>query len=276
MPPLARGVLWVVGVGGRGAAVVVSRSAADGGIYGVGDGRARASYLGMGGNVWPAADGGAVWIQSAAGPSACLLRLVGLDGRPLRGPRRFPCATASDPSGGSLGLVVGGRRVVDPFSGRTVLTARWDIVAVVREKLVLAGPGTRFTLADAATGGKQRLAWPSMLWGRDEVAVDPHGRFVALAFADPAWQGGPAQALDVWLLDTETAKLTQLPGMPALVSLKATSMAWTDDGRLILLAESRGRDVVAVWRPGRRRLAIKVVRLPQRGDSGSDTFAPIR
>jgi hypothetical protein len=40
----------------------------------------------------------------------------------------------------------------------------------------------------------------------------------------------------------------------------------------VLLAESSGRNVVAVWRPGEERLALKVVRLPER-DSGSDSFA---
>ena len=62
--------------------------------------------------------------------------------------------------------------------------------------------------------------------------------------------------------------------MPAFVSLKRTSMAWTDDGRLVLLAESSRREVVAVWRPGRPRLALEVVRLPER-TSGSDSFAPL-
>jgi len=44
---------------------------------------------------------------------------------------------------------------------------------------------------------------------------------------------GPKQALDVWLLDTQTGALTELPGMPTLVSLKSTSMAWTHDGQLV-------------------------------------------
>jgi hypothetical protein len=79
----------------------------------------------------------------------------------------------------------------------------------------------------------------------------------------------------VWLLDTRTRKLTQLPGMPAFVSLKFTSMAWTHDGRLVLLGESSRKDVVAVWRPGRQRLALKTVHLPRR-TSGSDSFAPLR
>jgi len=43
-----------------------------------------------------------------------------------------------------------------------------------------------------------------------------------------------------------------------------------------LLAEERsGRDVVALWRPGQKRLAVKTVHLPDRSDSGSDSFAPL-
>jgi hypothetical protein len=135
-------------------------------------------------------------------------------------------------------------------------------------------PGKEFTLLDPART-QRRLPWPSILTWSPEPAVDPRGRFVALAFADPAWQGGGQQVIDVWLLDTETRKLTQLPGMPAFVSLKRTSMSWTADGRLVLLGESRGKDIVAVWRPGQRRLAIKTVHLPDRSESGSDSFAPL-
>ncbi|HEV8686766.1 MAG TPA: hypothetical protein VGQ84_05780, partial [Gaiellaceae bacterium] len=109
-----------------------------------------------------------------------------------------------------------------------------------------------------------------------QPAVDPRGRFIALAFGDPAWHGGGQQALDVWLLDTKTAKLTQVPGMPAFVSLKRTTMAWTHDGRLVLLAEGGGKEMVAIWRPGGQRLALKIVELPDRTSSGSDSFAPLR
>jgi hypothetical protein len=109
--------------------------------------------------------------------------------------------------------------------------------------------------------------------------VDPHGRYVALGFGDPAWQG--RQALDIWILDTETGKLEELPGLPAILALKATSMAWTSDGRLVLLARPldrdnrAGPDLVAVWRPGWRRLAVKTVHLPDRSRGGSDSFAPL-
>jgi hypothetical protein len=165
--------------------------------------------------------------------------------------------------------------VLDPLTGRIVLETRWGILAVAGQRLVLAGPGRRFTLLDAGTRAERRLPWPSIVGGLDQPAVDPRGRYVALAFADPAWRGMGAQALDVWLLDTKSGKLTQLPGMPVFLSLKRTSMAWTHDGRLVLLGESSGRDFVAVWRPGRQHLALKTVQLPER-TGGGDSFAVLR
>ena len=261
--------IWVVGVGGRGAAVVGGAN-----LYAVRGRQARVAPLGAGTNVWPAADGRSAWVQDTVARSRCTLRRVGLDGRKLRAARPFPCATVSDPPGGSLGLVVGRTRVVDPSTGRLLVRTRWGILAAAGSKLVLAGPGEELTLLDGKTRTERRLQWPSILPFTDRPAVDPSGRFVALAFAVPSWRGGGSQVLDVWLLDTTTGKLTQLPGMPAFVSLKRTDIAWTDDGRLVLLGESGGRDVVAVWRPGQARLALKTVNLPER-DGGSDSFAPL-
>jgi hypothetical protein len=77
------------------------------------------------------------------------------------------------------------------------------------------------------------------------------------------------------VFDTETGRLTHVPGMPAFVSLKLTSAAWARDGRLVVLGESGGRDVVALWRPGEEHLSVKSVQLPERGDSGSDSFAAL-
>jgi hypothetical protein len=275
VPAQRRGVLWVVGVAGR-AAVVVAESVWQHARLDAVAARSRVTSLGTGADVVPDADG-SVWIESVIAASRCTLRRVSLDGRTLRPARPFACAALAP--GGSLGLVVNRTRVIDPTAGRIVLRARQGILAVAGKRLVLGGPGRRLTLVDSATGRHRQLTWPSILAGLDEPAVDPRGRYVALAFADPAWQG--RQALDVWILDTATGKLEQLPGVPAIVALKRTSMAWTADGRLVLLAQPldrdnrAGPDVVAVWRPGWRRLAVKVVHLPDRGRSGSDSFAPV-
>jgi hypothetical protein len=141
-------------------------------------------------------------------------------------------------------------RLIDPFRGRTILKTRWGVLAAVGDMLLLAGPAKQFTLLNAVSGVQRRVRWPSIVGGIDRPAVDPRGRFVALAFADPAWNGGGNQALDVWLLDTKTGELTQLPGMPAYVSLKRTSMAWTDDGRLVFPGREQRETA-------RRRLAAR-------------------
>ncbi len=268
------GVVSVVGVGGRAAVVVVEAVWRHADLYGLRGRGEVASKLGTGADVTPAPEGRSVWVRSVAARSRCALRQVAVDGRELRPRRAFPCARTLYP-GGSLGLVVNRTRVIEPATGRTVVRTRWGVVAAAGKRLVLAGPDAFFfTLLDAATGTERRLRWPKTIGGLDAPAVDPRGRFVALAFANPSWAGG--QALDVWLLDTETARLAHLPGMPALVSLKRTSMAWTDDGRLVMLGESGGRDFAAVWRPGEPHLAVKTVRLPGRETNGSDSFAILR
>jgi hypothetical protein len=239
IPRLDVGVSSVVGVGGR-AGVVVADSFGEARLYAVRGGAARATPLGRGRDVVPASDGGSVWVKSQTGRTRCTLRRVGLDGRMLNAARSFPCAsTVYD--GGDAGLVVSRTRVIDPATGRTLLRTRWGIVAVAGRTLVLKGPDKQFTLLDAGTRAERRLPWPSILTWIDEPAADPRRRYVALAFANPAWEGGPQQALDVWLLDAKTGGLTQLPSMPALVDLKRTSMEWTDDGRLVLLGEYRAR-----------------------------------
>jgi hypothetical protein len=199
------------------------------------------------------------------------LRETSLDGTTLRSVRPFPCGTVTDPSG-LHGIVVRRTKLIDPLTTRTRVTTRFGVVAVTAKRLVLAGPGRRLTLLDIATGARKVFAWPSILFGGDGAVVDPSGRFVALGFAVPAWQGGGRQAMDVWVLDTATGKLTQVPGMPAFVSLKRTSMNWTRDSRLVLLAENNDKAIVAVWRPGQRHLAARIVPLPKR-DGGSDSFA---
>ena len=267
--PLVRESVSVVAVAGR-AGVVVADGGAGADLYAVGLQGSRAVRLGAGTAAWPSADGDAVWVQTRSA-SRCRLAQVSLDGRRLRAPRPFPCATRSDPPGGSLGLVVNRTRVVDPQKGRDVLRTRFGILAVAGRKLVLRNAGLRLTLLDAATGSERPLRWPSALVRMDRPAVDPRGRYVVLAFAEPS---ADPQLLDLWLLDVRTARVTKLPDMPARVALKATSIAWTDDGRLVLLGATAAGDVVGVWRPGDRRLRLRPVELPDR-DGGSDTFAPL-
>ncbi len=271
LPHLAQGSVSVVDLAGQGGAVAVECGSSNRCFYGVGGNATRASSLGTGRNIYRGATRRSVWITSSLGRSRCALREAALDGRTIRAARPFPCGTRTDPSG-LLGLVVHRTKLIDPNTTRTRVTTRLGVVAVAAKHLVLVGPGHRFTLLDVATGARRLFAWPSILSGGDGAVVDPSGRLVALAFAVPAWQGGGRQVIDVWILNTATGRLTQLPGMPAFVELKRTSMNWTLDSRLVLLAENKGKAMVAVWRPGQRRLAAREVPLPKR-DGGSDSFA---
>jgi hypothetical protein len=180
-----------------------------------------------------------------------------------------------------LGVQVGPTRVVDPLTDRTVfrsprdrLNQRMPILAVAGRKVLLQdGSGRPLTLFDTATGTRQQIDWPKTIGSLDAPAVGIGGRGIALAFANPSWTGAAGQGFDVWILDTETAKLTRLPGMPAFVALKWTNMAWTVKGRLVLVTKSAEKQIVALWEPGQKRLHVKPVRLPNRNSASSDTFA---
>jgi hypothetical protein len=268
VPTQRRGVSWVVGVGGQSAVVVAMSVWRHADLYGVRGRAARVVALGDGADVVPSADVRSVWIKSFA-RSGCMLRKRSLEGIEIRAPpRAFPCASTIA-SAGSLGLVVNRTRVIDPHTGQTLLRARWGVLAATGRTLVLAGPGRTFTIVGAAGRVVRRIRWPSTLGGLDQPAADPRGRYVALAFAQP-------QVLDVWLLDTKTMRLTQLPAMPTLVPLKRTSMAWTHDGQLVLLTQKGGRLAVALWRPGEQSLTVKTLPLRDHRHGSNDSFAVLK
>ncbi len=265
---MRRGALSVTPIAGDAGVIVAGYPKAQ--IYVLRARRARPTFLGIGRYAVPSGDGRSVWIKSV-GSSACLLRQVGLDGHQIGQAQPFACNSTIQ-FGGSLGLVVDRTRVVDPLTGQTLLTTRYGVLAAAGKRLVLAGPEREFTLLDTATGTERTLPSPSIIYDHDEPSADYQGRHVALAFGDPAWRQGSRQALDVWSLDTQTGELTHVPGMPAFVDLKFTSMEWTRDGRLVFLAENDRKGLVAIWKPGAARLEVKPVRLPER-TSGSDSFA---
>lgn len=219
--------------------------------------------------VAPAANGHAVWLTSFTDARHCDLREVALSGRELRS-RQLPCSTRLI-DGGSGALLVQGSSVVDPLTSRTLLrtAAVWAVAG--RYALTDAGCCRPLTLTDIRSGARRRLPWPSQIGSTDQAAVQPNGKLVAVDFADPAYQGSGTQVTDAWLLNPATARLQHLPDMPAAVALKFTSMSWTNDGRLVWLAQTDGHNVVAVWRPGQKQIAVRRVQLPVR-DNGSDTF----
>lgn len=182
------GVLWVVGVAGRSAFIVVLRTH-DSAVYAThGPLAETTTYLGPGTQVAPGENPRALWIRSSVDGSNCSLRGVGLDGSTVSPSRPFPCDWNIDAtSGGSLGLVVRRTRVINPRTGATVFKSRLGILAIAGKRIVLRGPGRQFTLVNAATDSERRLPWPSVLGWLDRPAVDPRGRYIALTFADPAW-----------------------------------------------------------------------------------------
>jgi len=261
-------VAYVVGVHGR-AVVIADPFARRGRVYALRGWASPLSPLGPGSEVASASDGRSVWIKRIVRPSHCMLRKVRIDGRLLRAPKPLSCSS-SIYSAGSLGLGVSSTRIVDPLTGRTVFRTPLGVVAVAGRKVVTNGP-----LVDTATGVKKRIDWPESVGTLGRIAVDVQGRRVALGFGNPSWTGPGGQAFDVRVLDTQTGKFAHVPDMPLFVWLKWTSMAWTADGRLVLVTRNDERQVVAVWRPGQGRLHLKTVRVPNRS-APVNTFAILR
>jgi hypothetical protein len=61
------------------------------------------------------------------------------------------------------------------------------------------------------------------------------------------------------MLDTTRGSFTHVPGYPARVAIKFSSVFWTADGRLAIAAEGGGRTVLGLWRPGMRTLPLRVI-----------------
>jgi hypothetical protein len=225
-------------------------------------------------------DGRGIWLLEQG--RRCTLREVGLDSRARRPPRRVPCTIgllADTPRGllvwtepsaaGEQGAVV------DLGSGRVV--ARYPEVHGVVGSQVLWGGSERdagpFTLTDRRTGTSHRVPRPTPYGSAGFGLASHDGRLLALEFGDPSWSRVKGQVSDIWLLDVGTRRWRRLPGMPLITALKFMSMAWTDDGRLLLVGDfDHVGKALAVWRPGQDQLAIK--RLPLPAYAGSDSFVP--
>jgi len=204
-----------------------------------------------------------------------------LDGRPRRQARRVGCGThprVETP----LGLLVWTgapdrsgpvtAALLDPDEGRTLV--RFPEIHAIVGELVLSSGGEGdqgpFTVTDRRTGARHQVVRPSTVGSASDGLVSPDRQRVAIAFENPAWAGTGAQVMDVWLLDAMTYRWERLPAMPVPVALKFTSMAWADDGRLLLLGSFDGAgDALAVWRPGQDQLAIRPIPLPE---DRADTF----
>jgi hypothetical protein len=278
-------VLTVLPVG-QAAVVWLDRRTRSGGIpraeiYLVHHGTTQATHIATGWEVAPADGGQAIWLLSFKDARHCTLSKIGLDGRTRQRARSIGCSAHLIDTG-SGAVLVHGRTVVDPATGRTLLTLHTDNLWTIASgrALTSTGSGPPLTLIDLRTGTRWRLPWPSRIRGTDQSGTDqavvqPGGRLIALDFADPAYALTGTQVTDVWLLDPATRHFRHLPDMPAAVHLKFTSMAWAIDSRLVMLAQTDGpsgdRGLLAAWKPGQRQIALRPVRLPAR-NSGSDAF----
>jgi len=125
--------------------------------------------------------------------------------------------------------------------------------------------GRLIALTDVRSGVSHRLPWPSKLDAHvmGLIGGHPNGRLAHVAFY-PALDGAE-QTLDVWLLDLTTRRWQQLPDMPLRLAPTKPQLRWTADGRLLLLAGLAGdpAGLVAVWRPGEPRIAVREVKLPE-------------
>jgi hypothetical protein len=244
-------------------------------IYVVRPGGTKATRIATAWDVAPSPDGGALWLKSYRDARHCTLREIDLSGHVLRRARSLPCSTRLV-DGGSGALLVQGTAVLDPTTTRPLLRTRglWALAARFALSSDTAGS---LALTDLQSGERRQLVWPSDIGrdggqaGRDQAAVQPDRTAIAVSFSDPAYEYSGTQVTDLWLLDSAAGSFSHLPDMPADVDLKFTSMSWTRDGRLVILAQTDRSSVVAVWRAGDARIATRIVRLPSR-KSGSDSF----
>jgi hypothetical protein len=263
-------------------AVVISRRDcqgcdADSVAYLARHGQTVASRLGPALDVESSEDGRGVWLLSRQDATHCTLGQVGLDGRPRQPGRPMPCdAVLIDEL--PAGLLVYGSAGGGPYSALVTADGAFrrlpEVVdGVAGGDLVLSTvePGKLIALTDVRAGGRHQLPWPSKLDAHvmGLITRHPDGRLATVAFY-PA-RSGAEQTLDVWLLDLTTRRWRQLPDMPLRLGPSKPQLRWTSDGRLLLLAEHAEvrAGLVAVWRPGQPRVAVRQVNLPgSRTDGG--------
>jgi hypothetical protein len=272
-------------------AVVVSRRdcrgsgcAADSLVYLVRHGRTVATRLAAASDVESSRDGRGVWLLARQDRTRCTLGQVGLDGRPRRPALPVPCESVliDELPAGLLVYVSRSGSGAGPYSALVTADGGFRrlpqvVDGVAGRDLVLStlDPGRLIALTDLRSGVSHRLRWPSTL--RDHVMglIEPHpeGRLVSVAFY-PA-PSGAEQTLDLWLLDLTTRDWQQLPDMPLRLAPSKPQATWTADGRLLLLAgpaDDPAGGLVAVWRPGQPRLAVRRVPLPDPGPPSGFRF----
>jgi hypothetical protein len=263
-------------------AVVVSRRDCQGGdcnadsvVYLLRHGSTVATRLGAAMDVESSSDGRGVWL-SKRDATHCVLSQVGLDGQPRRPLRPIPCGAALVEELPAGLLVYGGASSSGgrPYSALVTADGTFRRLPMVVDgvaggNLVLSTVerGRLIALTDVRSGVSRRLPWPSKLDAHimGEIGGHPDGRLAHVAFY-PA-QTSAVQTLDLWLLDVTSRRWRQLPDMPLRLAASKPQLRWTADGRLLLLAglADDPASLLAVWRPGEPRIAVRQVKLPGTG-----------
>lgn len=228
--------------------------------------------LGAGRSFAPARAGSGVWVLRRDAFYRCSLQLLPSSRPSLRA----PCGLLQEDGIDGLQMSTeDGEILLDTRTGRVRPASGGGRVLESRD-LAFRDEGDPMLaeqalyLDDNARGTSRRMRWPSILNWYGGWAQQPHGRLIALEFADP---GYPGQAEDFWIFDPATLRLQHLPGFPAQVKLKFSSWRWLDDGRLALLLQGGERSVVAVWTPGSTTLPL--VPLEQLLEHTNGSFVPV-
>ena len=208
----------------------------------------------------------AEWVLVWPHRGACTLRLLPSTRAPVVVPcgdlgGTFPAGVALWTDHDQRGIIV--NPLTGAVRGRLSSSNTYDLVG---HGLAIEGASykapTSISLVNLATGNRLSLGWPSRLHFGYEVFPEAAGPLVAIDFADPAYPPPPrqttGQAADLWVLDTRNGHFTHLPGFPSLEAIKLSGIAWTRDGRLIVVAHER-HTVLGLWRPGQRTLHLRTV-----------------
>ena len=228
----------------------------------------------------PALGRPAIWLLRWPHAGPCSLRLVPGSRRAVA----VPCGGIAAETHAGLWIgAASGEVIVNPLTGRSVariavppvgvgtaLSPLWGTLAFENSGLLSSTQTGHLSLVNLANGHRQQLAWPSYFGDIVRVVPEPHGPLVAVDFGSPAYPG-PAQAEDIWILNTTTSAFSHLPGYPAQVDIKASNVVWTNDDRLVIVVHGGGRTVLGIWKPGQATLPLRTV--PNR--FGYNAFIPI-
>jgi hypothetical protein len=207
------------------------------------------------GTVAASTNGDGLWVLEQE-QDACTLREVDLAGVPRSTPRPVPCETrliGATPHGQWV-ADGGGVRLLDPETFE--VRAHFGDGALVDDHRVVVTDDRWRTieLRNLHTGHLAQVEAPPAYGSTPQVGpVSPDGRWLPFTYGVP---GEMPQVMDLWLLDLQTARWLHAPAMPAHTSLKATSLAWAPDGRLVLLGAFPTEWLLVTWRPGEPELAV--------------------